>query len=182
MSLVDLQLGPLVSGQRVLDGERVQAERLRHLAELVLGRFVQTDPDEVTVPGQLVADRGQVGRLAVHRDPDAPAIDRVVDDHDPEGSPVRLPTMATVILLRHGRTTANASGVLAGRAAGVRLDDVGRAQSDGGGGSSRGGTARGHRHQPAGALPADRDRRGEGSGEQAGTGTEDPNRQGLDGV
>jgi probable phosphomutase (TIGR03848 family) len=38
--------------------------------------------------------------------------------------------MATVILVRHGRTTANASGVLAGRTAGVRLDDVGRKQAD----------------------------------------------------
>jgi probable phosphomutase (TIGR03848 family) len=37
--------------------------------------------------------------------------------------------MATVILLRHGRTTANATGVLAGRATGVRLDDVGSAQA-----------------------------------------------------
>ena len=36
--------------------------------------------------------------------------------------------MATVILVRHGRTSANASGVLAGRAKGVRLDDVGRDQ------------------------------------------------------
>lgn len=38
--------------------------------------------------------------------------------------------MATVILLRHGRTTANATGILAGRTAGVRLDDTGRAQAD----------------------------------------------------
>ena len=38
--------------------------------------------------------------------------------------------MATVILVRHGRTTANASGVLAGRTAGVRLDEVGRRQAD----------------------------------------------------
>jgi probable phosphomutase (TIGR03848 family) len=38
--------------------------------------------------------------------------------------------MATVILVRHGRTTANASGVLAGRTAGVRLDDIGRGQAD----------------------------------------------------
>lgn len=38
--------------------------------------------------------------------------------------------MATVILVRHGRTTANASGVLAGRTAGVRLDEVGRTQAD----------------------------------------------------
>jgi probable phosphomutase (TIGR03848 family) len=37
--------------------------------------------------------------------------------------------MATVILVRHGRTTANASGVLAGRTAGVRLDEVGRTQA-----------------------------------------------------
>jgi len=37
--------------------------------------------------------------------------------------------MATVILVRHGRTTANASGVLAGRTPGVRLDDVGSDQA-----------------------------------------------------
>lgn len=38
--------------------------------------------------------------------------------------------MATVILVRHGRTTANASGLLAGRTPGVSLDDVGRDQAD----------------------------------------------------
>lgn len=37
--------------------------------------------------------------------------------------------MATVILVRHGRTTANANGLLAGRAAGVSLDQVGREQA-----------------------------------------------------
>jgi probable phosphomutase (TIGR03848 family) len=37
--------------------------------------------------------------------------------------------MATVILVRHGRTTANASGTLAGRTPGVRLDDTGQAQA-----------------------------------------------------
>jgi probable phosphomutase (TIGR03848 family) len=37
--------------------------------------------------------------------------------------------MATVLLVRHGRTTANASGLLAGRASGVRLDDTGAAQA-----------------------------------------------------
>ncbi|MDF0530521.1 MSMEG_4193 family putative phosphomutase [Tsukamurella sp. 8F] len=36
----------------------------------------------------------------------------------------------TVILIRHGRSTANTSGVLAGRTPGVALDDVGRAQAD----------------------------------------------------
>jgi probable phosphomutase (TIGR03848 family) len=37
--------------------------------------------------------------------------------------------MATVILVRHGRTTANVSGVLAGRALGIALDEVGREQA-----------------------------------------------------
>ena len=37
--------------------------------------------------------------------------------------------MATVILVRHGRTTANANGVLAGRTLGVSLDQVGREQA-----------------------------------------------------
>ncbi len=36
--------------------------------------------------------------------------------------------MATVILARHGRTAANAGGVLAGRSKGVHLDDLGREQ------------------------------------------------------
>ncbi|NKG20366.1 histidine phosphatase family protein [Paeniglutamicibacter terrestris] len=37
--------------------------------------------------------------------------------------------MATVILVRHGRTTANATGLLAGRALGVSLDATGRDQA-----------------------------------------------------
>ncbi len=37
--------------------------------------------------------------------------------------------MATVLLVRHGRTTANATGLLAGRTAGVALDEVGREQA-----------------------------------------------------
>lgn len=37
--------------------------------------------------------------------------------------------MATLILARHGRTTANAGGVLAGRAKGVRLDETGVEQA-----------------------------------------------------
>jgi probable phosphomutase (TIGR03848 family) len=37
--------------------------------------------------------------------------------------------MATVILVRHGRTTANASGTLAGRLPGVKLDETGAAQA-----------------------------------------------------
>lgn len=37
--------------------------------------------------------------------------------------------MATVLLVRHGRTSANSSGVLAGRTPGVKLDDVGKQQA-----------------------------------------------------
>jgi probable phosphomutase (TIGR03848 family) len=41
-----------------------------------------------------------------------------------------LALVATVILVRHGRTSANVSGVLAGRTAGVRLDEAGTAQAE----------------------------------------------------
>jgi probable phosphomutase (TIGR03848 family) len=37
--------------------------------------------------------------------------------------------MATLILVRHGRTTANASGTLAGRTRGVLLDEAGQGQA-----------------------------------------------------
>ena len=37
--------------------------------------------------------------------------------------------MPTVLLVRHGRSTANTAGVLAGRTPGVALDDTGRAQA-----------------------------------------------------
>ncbi len=36
--------------------------------------------------------------------------------------------MTTVLLIRHGRTSANTAGVLAGRSEGVRLDEVGHHQ------------------------------------------------------
>jgi probable phosphomutase (TIGR03848 family) len=38
--------------------------------------------------------------------------------------------VSTVILLRHGKSTANGSGVLAGRTPKVNLDDTGRVQAD----------------------------------------------------
>jgi probable phosphomutase (TIGR03848 family) len=37
--------------------------------------------------------------------------------------------VTTVVLVRHGRTAANTAGILAGRAAGVELDEVGREQA-----------------------------------------------------
>lgn len=38
--------------------------------------------------------------------------------------------MSTVILVRHGRSTANADGVLAGRTPGIELDEAGREQAE----------------------------------------------------
>jgi probable phosphomutase (TIGR03848 family) len=38
--------------------------------------------------------------------------------------------VALAILVRHGRTAANADGVLAGRTPGIHLDDTGRSQAD----------------------------------------------------
>lgn len=38
--------------------------------------------------------------------------------------------MTKLVLIRHGRSTANADGVLAGRMPGVSLDDVGRRQAE----------------------------------------------------
>ena len=43
--------------------------------------------------------------------------------------PPTLAVVPTVLLVRHGRTTANASGVLAGWTPGIGLDDTGRAQA-----------------------------------------------------
>ena len=44
-------------------------------------------------------------------------------------APDPRPWMTTVILLRHGRSTANTSGILAGRTPGIHLDETGRTQA-----------------------------------------------------
>ncbi len=46
--------------------------------------------------------------------------------------------MTTVLLVRHGRTTANSTGVLAGRTKGVKLDDLGHEQATAAAGRIRG--------------------------------------------
>lgn len=40
------------------------------------------------------------------------------------------PPVVTVVLVRHGRSSANTAGILAGRTPGVNLDDHGRGQAD----------------------------------------------------
>ena len=51
--VVTLQLGPLVSADRVLDGQRVHAERIADLLHLMLGGGVQADPGEGFLAAQL---------------------------------------------------------------------------------------------------------------------------------
>ena len=46
------------------------------------------------------------------------------------GRPAELrPPIVTVVLVRHGRSTANTAGILAGRTPGVNLDDYGQGQA-----------------------------------------------------
>ena len=78
---VALQLGPLVGGDRVLDGEGVQPELLRDGLDLRLARAQQADPAEAVAArraGPQLLERavqrvGDLGAAAVH-------VDRVVDD------------------------------------------------------------------------------------------------------
>ena len=114
----------------VLDGQRVQPERCGHVVELARGGIGQPDPHEVVG----LAGRGAQLRVVVDRAPQvhprALAVDGAVDDHERQASATSLADVATVILVRHGRTSANVGGVLAGRTPGVRLDDTGMAQAE----------------------------------------------------
>ena len=76
----------------------------------------------------------------------------------PGPAAIGFAAVTTVVLLRHGRTTANAGGVLAGWTPGVQLDDAGQRAGAGGGGAAGEGAAGRDREQPARALPADRRR------------------------
>ena len=56
----------------------------------------------------------------------APPADAQPADTQPAAQP---PPVITVVLVRHGRSTANTAGLLAGRTPGVNLDDHGREQA-----------------------------------------------------
>ncbi len=79
--LVALELRPLVGGEGVLDGERVQAELLLDGGELLLARLVQADPDEVAGLGRELADPAELARREVVDDPLPLAVDGAVHDH-----------------------------------------------------------------------------------------------------
>ena len=67
--------------------------------------------------------------------------------------------MPTLILVRHGRSTANTAGLLAGRTPGVALDERGPTQAAALPGRLAGAAAGRRRQQPAAALPGDRSHR-----------------------
>jgi probable phosphomutase (TIGR03848 family) len=125
---ITIEPGALVGVRDVLDGERVQIERRLQLLELGGRRRVHSHPAEVTRTGRR-PQRGEIRTLQGTFHPTSVAVDGTVHDHAAETRPPRLATMATVILVRHGRTTANTSGLLAGRTRGVALDDLGREQA-----------------------------------------------------
>src|SRR5215204_4931513 len=76
--VVDLELGPLVGVDGVLDGQLVQVELAPDRVELRLVRLVQPDPDKgvVGVPGLVRLVQGHLARPAL-----AVLADRAVDDH-----------------------------------------------------------------------------------------------------
>jgi probable phosphoglycerate mutase len=59
--------------------------------------------------------------------PHPDTVEPVTTDGSPAPEP--RPPVVTVVLVRHGRSTANTSGILAGRMPGVNLDDHGRGQA-----------------------------------------------------
>ena len=58
MGGVVVELGPLVGLERVLDRERVQAQLVGQLVQLVARRAAQVDPDHRVRPFQVVGDLG----------------------------------------------------------------------------------------------------------------------------
>ena len=61
--------------------------------------------------------------------PNAAAVESLVHDHCAIVAPNRLCDMATVLLIRHGQSSANVAGVLAGWAPDVALTEKGRDQA-----------------------------------------------------
>ena len=77
--VIHLELGTLMRGEGVLHGQRVQRKLTAHMGELLLGRFVETDPEEGVPFGARLGEsigevRGPVRTVSV-------AVNGAVDDH-----------------------------------------------------------------------------------------------------
>ncbi len=117
--VVALDLGPLPAGEDVLDGERVELELLVDHVELGLVRVVEADPEEVVGPPvdrsavEGVAEVEAAATLAV-------VVARLVHDHGAIAPHRRPPpticAWPSASSSRHGHSTANAAGILSGRA------------------------------------------------------------------
>lgn len=121
--VVDLQLGALMCAEGVLHRQGVQPELAADEVELLLRGLVQSDPDK-GVPGLPRFAQG-VGEVGGAVGPAPVPVNAAVHDHArilpcivPPRTfdvPSTLARMPTLILVRHGRSTANTAGVLAGR-------------------------------------------------------------------
>ncbi len=102
----------------------MQTELCCDPSELGLIGLVQAYPDEAVRAAGILESLAEV---AVHRLTVAVAVDGTVHDHRIIVRS-RVAAMTTVLLVRHGVTDANTSGVLAGWTPGVALADRGREQ------------------------------------------------------
>jgi hypothetical protein len=72
MGLVTVQLGALVLGHRILDGQRVQPQFLADRGQVVRGRLAEVEPDDRRRVGEVVRHFGDreplvfQGPIAVH--------------------------------------------------------------------------------------------------------------------
>ena len=139
---VALHLGPLMGGEGVLDGERVQVVEVGDRLELVAGR-ARGDPPRRSRRRPVASARTPARSWCRRRGRPVP---RCGTARCRRSRPCRLGRrvrplrsgMATVILARHGRTAANTGGVLAGRSKGVHLDETGQRPGQGGRRPARG--------------------------------------------
>ena len=166
--VVALQLGPLVGRRRPRrPGGAGRTPIATSSSSASLGSWRPTQTKSPS-PVAIVAARGARGARS-RPGPGRPLRYSALSTITPEASPTTLADMATVILVRHGRTTANATGVLAGRLAGVQLDETGHGQATRVGAAAGRSAARRDREQPPRALPAD----GEGDPRRAGRAAHD---------
>lgn len=125
---ITLELDALAAGDGILDGERVQTELFVDVVELLGGGILQAHPQEIAG----LTGVGQFAELITEVPaglPNAAAVESLVHDHCAIVAPNRLCDMATVLLIRHGQSSANVAGVLAGWAPDVALTEKGRDQA-----------------------------------------------------